>query len=308
MTSKTLASFVVSFATLSLPLIGQDRFLGNALLYPEDAAVPASPLEFILARDATYRQNPTAVAFERGSLQVDLRDGIIINERFSIFDEYIPPGVTADPIDIFGVVDVTTTLGTTAFVTSGTGEPLFRGTDYKELFVAVASLIPAAVVEPGRTDLVRLQSAPPSTLPRPSAGFVPTAVLALFNIQTPFIKDYRLGRYTSNRSYNAGERGRFDTDIVPGTYNYNFPRLNKPEVPVRIGINYFPTLDGFRKINSQKQGFRFTNLKFNDGFAELDINVINKITWEGNNFGIVSSTDNLYFSIVGLSDDEDPLS
>ncbi|MDE0835390.1 MAG: hypothetical protein OSA84_03455 [Akkermansiaceae bacterium] len=89
----------------------------------------------------------------------------------------------------------------------------------------------------------------------------------------------------------------------------HFASLANPVVPLVISINQFPKLDGYRKLNNVRQGVRFTDLEYDDGFAVLDPFELNTITWEGNTLNFIApAVDNLFLSIVRLEDPTDPLS
>ena len=76
-----------------------------------------------------------------------------------------------------------------------------------------------------------------------------------------------------------------------------------------ISINQFAKLDGYREINSQKVGFRFLNVTYDDGFALLNPYELNFLKWEGNTSSFIAPTvDNLFFSIKPLANPLDPLS
>jgi len=155
-----------------------------------------------------------------------------------------------------------------------------------------------------------LLSAPPSLLPRPLVGFEDQSLSIFYNLRTTLIRQYPITIYNFARGYTAAERSRFDGELVPGTYVYNFASLRNPSLPQALTINQFPLLDGYRKINKQPQGLRFTGLSFDtDGFAQLDPFLINTLRWEGNTTSFISGTsDELYLSIKQLTDPLDPLS
>jgi hypothetical protein len=249
--------------------------------------------EFTADSVGNYRQSPSGVAFDGGTFDMEVRDGNFTYDGCEDFLFYRPS--TGCP------------LGATGWVSRGIeNDPLLRGLGP---YFSINSISAATLLRPFDPNAVRLVSAPPSLLPRPLGGFNDLSLNIFFNLQTPLIRQYLITQYDFTRQYTSAERGRFDGEIVPGTYIYNFPSLASDITPVVLSVNQFPKLDGFRKINSQKQGFRFIDVTYDDGFAVLNPFELNVLKWEGNtNSLIFPSVDNLFFSIKPLANPIDPLS
>lgn len=252
--------------------------------------------EFTADSKANYRQGQTRfLSFEGATFDMDIRDGVFLYAPSGCEDTvYFPPGGGCP-------------IGATGFVTRGLdNDPLLNG---KGPYFSVTNISPAAYIRPFEPNAVRLYSAPPSLLPRPLGGFSDLSLNVFYNLTTPYIRQYNVTRYDFSRQYAASERSRFDGEIVPGTYIYNFPSLNSTATPVVIAINQYAKLDGYREINSQRQGFRFLNLTYDDGFAVLNPYELNFLKWEGNTNSFITPTfDNLFLSIKPLANPLDPLS
>ncbi|MFM2197203.1 MAG: hypothetical protein RLZZ505_635 [Verrucomicrobiota bacterium] len=241
-----------------------------------------------------YRQSATGGNFEGGTFGMTVRDGQ------AFFDGCDGPRFYSPSIPC--------PLGATGFVSRGiVDDPLLNGNGP---YYSISSITPAALLLPFAAQSALLVSAPPSLLPRPLLGFEDQCLSVFYNLQTTSVRQYPISLYTFTRGYTAAERARFDGEVVPGTYRYNFASLKNAAVPQVLEINQFPMIDGYRKINNQPRGFRFTNLTFDaDGFALLDPLEINTLTWEGNTTSYISPvSDALYLSIKPLTDPLDPLS
>lgn len=266
-------------------------FIAGAGLSPGQNTVT---FEFTADSTANYRQSPDKyLSFEGATFDMDIRDGNFLYDGCESSQFYTP----SPPCP----------LGATGYVTRGLdGDPLLNG---RGPYFSVTNIASASYLRPFDAGSVRLYSAPPSLLPRPLGGFNDLGLSVFYNLQTPLIRQYYITRYDFSRQYAASERARFDGEIVPGTYIYNFPSLTSTITPVVISINQFAKLDGYREINSQRQGVRFLNLTFDDGFALLNPYELNTIKWEGNTTSFIApSVDYLFFSIKPLANPLDPLS
>lgn len=254
---------------------------------------------------ANYRQvvpvgGSETIFFEAGAFAIDVRDG------GAIFDGCVEPNF------FFPSVIPPCPNGSTGQVVAGdlNGD----GINDAGLYYGITNISTASLLQPFATSDARLVSAPPSLLPRPLSGFVDDSLTIFYNLFSPNIQKFDINRMALNRSYTAAQRNTFDREIVPGTYTFNFKRLVNPffngtAPPVAIALNFFPALDGFRKINNVKQGLRFKNVVYQDGFAVLDPLELNTIEWEGNTPSFIRPTsDLLYFSIKTLANPSDPLS
>jgi hypothetical protein len=254
--------------------------------------------EFESSTVANYRQGPTGTAFEGATFGMNVRDG----NFFYTFPCDFP---------FFTFIGGTCAPGTTGWVSRGIeNDPLLRGLGP---YFTVADIAPAVLLAPFNPAGVRLVAAPPSLLPRPLIGFEDRSLSAFFDLTTNFIRQYTISGYNFGREYAAGERARFDGEVVPGTYRYNFPSIRNTSTltapPVVLEVNQFPMLDGYRKVNNQPQGLRFTNVTYDDGFAVLDPFALNTLRWEGNTSNFIApGIDVAYLSIKRLTDPSDPLS
>lgn len=268
----------------------------SSLLLASEAYGQASSLVFSLRANSTanYRQLATGGIFEGGTFGITVDDG---NAFFDGCDSRF-----------FYTPSPPCPLGATGFISRGIeNDPELNGNGP---YFSITEIAPALLLLPFAPQKALLVSAPPSLLPRPLLGFEDRSLSVFYNLQTNFIRQYPITAYTYRRSYTAAERGRFDGEVVPGTYRYNFASLNSATIPQVLEVNQFPMIDGFRKINNQPRGFRFLNVTFDvDGFALLDPLVINTLVWEGNTPSyIAEAADDLYLSIKELTNPLDPLS
>jgi hypothetical protein len=251
--------------------------------------------EFTANSVGNYRQGQAGTAFNGGTFAFNVRDGQFLYAPAGCYGFlYFPPGPGCP-------------VGATGYVSRGLeNDPVLSG---RGPYFSVTDIAPALILQPFAPQSVILVSAPPSLLPRPLGGFTDRSLSVFFNLQTPFIRQYPISIYNFERDYTSGERKRFDGEVVTGTYRYNFASLVNPMVPAVLSINQFPTIDGYRKINNQPQGLRFTNVTYDDGFAVLDPFSLSTLTWEGNTPSFIApGLDLAYFSIKPLSDPADPLS
>ncbi|MEI6655560.1 MAG: thrombospondin type 3 repeat-containing protein [Verrucomicrobiota bacterium] len=252
-----------------------------------------------------YRQqDANTVNFrEVGTFRVALADGSI---------KFAPTGCTGPtwfPKSAF------CSLGATGYIVKGdvagafdeNGNAIPDGYRDDFSYYEIASLTAAATIEPSRPDLVYLYSAPPSGLPRPLNLFADDCWVAYYNIMSEVIKEYDITRYSYGRDYT--QRDVMDKEIVPGLYQYSFPSLHRPIVPVIIPVVYHDIPEGSKLYGRVRQGFRYLTINGEgmrwapDGFVELDPRVVNTFKWEGNTETvIVPRADTMYFSILRLTD------
>jgi hypothetical protein len=254
----------------------------------------ALAFDFQANSSADYRQGPAGVAFESGVFSFNVRDGNFVYDGCHSAFFYNP--------------SIPCPIGATGFVSRGLdNDPLLRGLGP---YFSVTEIAPAIILRPFDPQKAVLVAAPPSLLPRPLIGFENRSLSVFYNLRTDFIRQYDLTIYNFQRGYTAAERNRFDGEVVPGTYQFNFPALAHPINPVVLKINMFPKLDGYRKINNQPQGLRFLNVTYDpDGFARLDPFALNFLKWEGNTVSFIAGgLDIAYISIKRLLDPTNPLS
>lgn len=250
-----------------------------------------------LSTRKSYRQNKFGdTLFRGGSFDVAVRDGngIVVGGCARPF--YWPPNIPGDPCPG----------GSTAYVLFGdpTGNnagPYFWMTD----------VIPAIIIEPRRPELCILRAAPPSDLPRPYSGFKDTSFGVYYNLhEAAAVREYIISRYDTSRTYSEKQLKKFEGEIVPGVYHYEFPRLNDPQVKLSISPVIYPMPEGFAEKNNQKVGVRFQTTRWSKkGFMELSYVKPNVIRWTGFSPTTTYATvDKLYFSMRFLKNDKNPQS
>lgn len=267
--------------------ITQKIFLWTASLglITSEALGQIQGFSFLASSSGNYRQTAAGVIFEGGNLSFNVQDG---------------SSTTTCRNETFFNPTLGCPLGATGYVTPGQGG----------FYASVSAVLPAQLIKPFESQRALLVAAPPSLLPRPQIGFVDNSFNVFYNLQTNAIKQLTISSYSFNREYSAEERNRFDGEVVPGTYRFNFASRIHPTNPIVLDVNQFPMIDGFRKVNNQTRGYRFLNVNFDeDGFALLDPLLINTLVWQGNTADILSAnTDQLFLSIKPLTDPNDPLS
>ncbi len=253
-------------------------------------------LSLELSTQKSYRQNQKSVQFESGKFKVDLSDGSLTSVGGCNFIQYYPPGYFTDCF-----------FGTAGYLESGT----IPGVTPPERYIAVTSISPATVVEAGAPDRGRLNAAPASTLRRPKAGFRENSAVISYNLNTAFVEKYTITRYNASTSYSKKQRRKFESDIVPGSYQYYFPRLNQPNVPVAIIPFVYPMPEGSVKGISKLNVLRFTTVNKNkwskDGFMELSYSKPNLFKWTPLAAqALFPSGDTLSFAIRVIKDPKNP--
>ncbi len=272
--------------TLSLTLV-------SVLLTTAVAPVQA---EVVMQNNSNkaYRQNKKGdVVFRGGQYDVSMRDGNAIISG-CVLPFYIPPSPPFCP------------LGTTGFVIYG--DP--TGNDAGPYF-AFSDVIPAIIIEPRRPELCLLKAAPPSDLPRPFSGFKDASFGIYYNLHDPpTVREYNITRYSTSRKYSDLQLKKFEQDIVPGVYHYQFPRLKSPILNVNVNPVIYPIPEGYAEKNNQKFGVRFNPTRWTKkGFMELSYIRPNIIKWSGFSPTTTYPTvDRLYFSMRYMLNQKDPLS
>jgi hypothetical protein len=190
------------------------------------------------------------------------------------------------------------------------------GTRYFE----IVGLEGATTIEPGRPDLVALQARPVSKFPGTLTGFGARAVNIYYDLTSASgnIREYRLAGsgardnefvpgYQIMRSYSS--RKTMEEEIVEGVYQFRFPTLNRPNIPLYLNFPVKNTVEGYVE-KPIKQGFRFINLPaFNvDGFVEYDNSDVAFFQWEGLTPNLILPSDRLYVSFRSLVDESNPAS
>jgi len=251
--------------------------------------------------DRGYRQSLTGVNFTGGSFGIDVGDGVFVYNGGCPLNgspTYFPA------IPLIGCIT-----GATGLVAFGDLDRDGIRDDFT--YWEIISVNPAQIIEPFRSDLVKLYAAPPSRLPRPLGLFGDDSFVVWFNIQTTAIRQNPLTGYTFDVAYRADERNRMDNEIVQGLYQFTFPRLGAPNIPVGLSVTHAPIPEGRIRKNNIWQGFRFlgpdrkAGLPWSaDGFVQYDPRLVTEVNWEGNTANVVyPQADNLYFSLVSFDPD-----
>lgn len=249
-----------------------------------------------------------------GSLDVNLSDGSF---AFLPCGAVLPNGssVASGLFPVFITPSVGCASGTTGLISMTADDFDGDGVRDSGSFVSVTQPIPALQVEPFRTSLISLFSAPPSDLPRPLGGFSWTdaSTIIFFDL----VNDPRNGRsfeltsYNSSRPYTALELERQRDEIVPGSYIFTFPALNTtPDFPrdFPVNITHREMVEAFPGPGGTSIGsagvsvgndFRLTNDdRWFDGMMEFDPRLVLDFTWEGFNAQTFLAGDRLFFSIL----------
>jgi hypothetical protein len=250
----------------------------------------------------TYRQNPIEVAFRPltgttnlGNMGVYLGDGSWTETICPLNGSptWFGPAVPLLPCET----------GATGYVV--TGDLDSDGIRDNFYHAEVTSVIASTVTEPSVPGLVALYSAPPSKLPRPIGDFLDNSHTIYWDTQTEAITEYKLASYIIVNSYDS--RTAMDQEVVPGVYEFKFPKLGDPTNPYRIPVNYYSPPEGYMKKNNVARGFRFIRLNGKplaytaDGYIAMDPRLLNFIEWEGNDADVIfPANDSLFFSIPEL--------
>ncbi|WP_265594425.1 hypothetical protein [Haloferula sp. BvORR071] len=183
--------------------------IAAATLFASAAAAHADIVMLLSADKLFYQTSPLTARFERGNLNVLLRDGLVILDGACVVDPQLfffpPSNIPPCP------------LGATGFVASGDVDR--DGVRDDNQYWSVSGVIPALVVEPGRPELCLLYSAPPSKMPRPLANFRDDSVITFFDISTALVVQYDQSRYELNRPYGSVRQ----VETVQALGNVNLP-------------------------------------------------------------------------------------
>jgi hypothetical protein len=287
--------FIVASALLASSLMGFGQVTGQLVL------------QFSTTR--TYRQNPTEVAFRPewtapdgtvtplGTFAVGMADGYW-EETGCPLNNPIGGVEWFPPIPLIGCET-----GATGYIVTGDlNNDGIRDDFYHS---EVTGVSPSVLTEPSEPDLAGLYSAPPSKLPRPIGDWLDNSYTIYWDTQTEAIGEYKLASYIFEKNYAT--RTSMDQEIVPGLYQFSFPKLGDPNNRYQIPVNYYAPPEGFKKKNNVPLGFRFIRLNGKglawtaDGFIPLDPRLLNFIEWEGNTAEyIFPAVDSLFFSVPTL--------
>jgi hypothetical protein len=242
-----------------------------------------------------YRQDPNYVHFRSpGWFQVGVNDGYVTLAPTGCSDvAWFPPTPFCK-------------IGATGYVIFGDINSDGLRDDITNRYWEITGVTPAAFLEPYYPEYVYLYSAPPSKLRRPLNLFADNSASIFYNINTQDVKQYDLTNYSYYREYSA--RALMDAEIVPGVYDFIFPKLHHKEVPVKIPsvLQHIP--EGSIRNGKIQQGVRQIKLNGSrllwsaDGYVEMDPRLVNTFQWEGNDAGEIFPTDRWYFSVLNYAD------
>jgi hypothetical protein len=275
----TFASISTLFAGVALPAHGQ--------------------IALEVSSEKTYRQTKKGMKFQKGEFKVGLSDGAVVTVSGCDSIRYYKPR----DFSYF------CNLGTSGYLESG----FVTGVTPPNRYLSVAGIRDALNVEPNVPQLARLNAAPASTLRRPKAGFKDSSAVISYNLHVPPISKYTITRYSTSTFYNSKQRAKFESDIVPGTYQYYFPKLGQPTVPIAILPQIYPMPEGAAKGLVNSKGLRFTTVNQNkwskDGFMELSYSKPNLFKWTPfATQALFPGADTLSFAIRVIKDQDDPKS
>lgn len=246
------------------------------------------------ADNKSFKQvGPREFEYQGGSLTGSLIDG-----AFAL----APCASNGSPVRVGP--NITCPLGTTAFITAGDIDgDLERDVN---LFYSVSQVLGGLQVEPFQSNRIRMIAAPPSKLERPIGGstwFDNSVVLWFDQINFP-VRAYELTGYQTSRDYAANELQRQYDEIVPGTYIYEFPRINDDLNPFPIRITHVNMIEAWPGRGVVPSINEFTLLNddlWSNGQIEIDPRVFNDFNWRGFNGNTVFSEDVTNFSIINRS-------
>lgn len=200
-------------------------------------------------------------------------------------------------------------LGTTGFIAQGDIDG--DGANDQGSFWSIATVTPAAVVEPFRTDQFKILSAPPSGIAdklRSSGGDVneiflvqDTSVVIWYNVLAPPVNDYEITQFEAHRHYGAGrdELERHYYDVPWGTYQFQLPKLLSPLQPVGFQVTHLVAPDAYPGRGAVAQGWQIINENWFEEELQFDPRAFFDFEWFGLNFQNTLANDALYFSMRG---------
>ena len=270
------------------------------------APVVSSAQTLLFANSKSWRQTgPETLNYLGGRTDMFFQDG---------FWELGP--CTGPWPSIFGP-SIFCPIGTTGFIAQGDIDG--DGLNDQGSFWSVASITPAATIEPFRPDLIRLISAPPSgftRLLRSSNGDIAgifdvfdASVIVWYNALDGIIDDNEVTIYNALRGYETGsqELERHYDDVPWGPYKFSLPGIVpssapadlEPE-PIIYGIDHVVTPDAWPGRGAVAQGWRNSNEDWgSNGALEADPRTFYDFQWSGLNPSNTLQSDVLTFSLNG---------
>ena len=206
-------------------------------------------------------------------------------------------------------------LGTTGFIAQGDIDS--DGVNDQGSFWSVQSITPASLIEPFRSDLFRLVSAPPSGFTRILRGtdgdvtaifdVQDLSVIVWYNVLGGLVDDYEVTQYQALRSYGPGaqELDRHYFDVPWGPYKFSLPELLPDSSPLEPGEIIFPvdhlvTPDAYPGRGMVPQGWRNINEEWGQkGSLEFDPRTFYDFKWGGLSGDNTLESDILLYSMRG---------
>lgn len=272
------------------------------------------PFDLSFQDNKTYQQvGPRSFNFLEGEWLVRLSDGF-----FNLAGCGGPTGIpmTVPVLPDFIAPNPGCPLGTTASISAGSAldgsnAPGGDGTDDLQGFISVQPIpVPFRFVAPNRVGEVFLNAAPLSRLPRPlPGGWSDDGVTIFYDRVNGPLQQFDFTRYNFTRNYDAGdaELRRMLEEVVPGTYNYSFPRNPvgltplQQQVPLPVSVTHRPMLEAFpgRGLIQGNLSFAVTNdERWVDGELLIDPRVGFRFEWFGLSGQNILPGDMTMFSMI----------
>ncbi|MBK1882936.1 hypothetical protein JIN85_10945 [Luteolibacter pohnpeiensis] len=277
--------------------------LSLSAIFAAGSQIARADTYFTMDTTQTFRQySAKSVVFRDGSLSFELYDGD--------FTYRAGCGSTAQTNPDTGIC----VPGTNAYfnaVNGDDGQPV-DGFGANR-FQVVDSIEEALTVEPSMPQNVILRAVPASCTFRVSSeGFDDQSSVVIGtrvgSSTVTYLHQYNLTKYFYSKSYTASDLSTFDSDVrFNSNYQFDFPRLGTAITPstspIRLSVQHYKNVDGYRKVNNAYQGLLFTDLpSFVDGFIEVDPRATFVLRWTiaGSN-PVLPSSDELHFSLLDLA-------
>ncbi len=281
--------------------------LGATMALPLSLMGQVTQLNLSFQDIKTYQQiGPEEFNFIEGEWQMFLADGFFMLSPCGggVLPQFVPPSIGCP-------------LGTTGFITAGNSlnngdiDSDNDGLVDQRGFISVAPIpSPFQFIEPGRRQEVFLRASPISDLPRPLAGGWDDNSITIFydRVNGPF-QELNFTRYSYSLTYGPGEveLERMLSEIVPGSYIFDFPRNPfgltpaQTRIPFPISVAHPPMVEAFpgRGLIPGIQSFALTNdLRWRDGEFLVDPRVGFRFDWIGLDILDVLPGDITMFSMV----------
>jgi hypothetical protein len=174
----------------------------------------------------------------------------------------------------------------------------------------ITSLTPGVVVAPYQADTLELVATPPSKIRLPLGGFRDNSTSLLYNLHN-VPQEFIFADYSTARVYSKKQRAKLESEIVPGVYVYNAPRVGRPDEPFQIFPKIFPLVEGISKKNGKTSGFKFDipegSRWSKQGFLEISARSPITFNWSGiTTSNVIGNTDDLFVSLKAIANTADP--